>query len=171
MIPEYELVRPCEEYLGDAYAYRDEFILAGSEFHGDGGVYHFDDLHDWIAYNRRLENHEVAESAWTEYAQYLYVRREDAHIIGMINWRDTDNAGLLENAGQIGYSVRPSERNKGHAKQMLKLVAAMLFGRGWDTILLTCDRTNEASKRTILACGGAYQRESGNMEVYAIERN
>jgi predicted acetyltransferase len=56
--------------------------------------------------------------------------------------------------GHIGYEVRPSARRQGHAMAMLG--AALPWARriGLDSVLLTCDDDNLASRRTIERNGG-----------------
>jgi predicted acetyltransferase len=56
--------------------------------------------------------------------------------------------------GHIGYEVRPSARRQGHATAML--AASLPWARriGLESVLLTCDDDNEASRRTIERNGG-----------------
>ncbi|MEV6845451.1 GNAT family N-acetyltransferase [Actinoplanes sp. NPDC051411] len=56
--------------------------------------------------------------------------------------------------GHIGYEVRPSARRQGHATAML--AAALPWARriGLESVLLTCDDDNAASRRTIEHNGG-----------------
>ena len=60
--------------------------------------------------------------------------------------------------GNVGYSVRPSERRKGYAKRMLTECLRVLRAFGLERALVTCLTENEASRKTILACGGVYER-------------
>ncbi len=166
------LVKPAAEYAEEIRAYRQEFMDTGGEFHGDCALQHFDDPLSWLSYNRALENHEIAASSWTAYDQYLCVRADDERVVGMINFRRTDDAALGEYAGEIGFSVRPSERRKGYAKAMLKECLSKCAARGIESAVLTCNRANQASRRTILACGGAFERNAHGdegMERYLLK--
>lgn len=168
----FQLTKPSEHYIDSIASYRDELIRCGSEFHGDAALSHFDDLNEWIHYTRALENHNIPESDWTEFDQYLYIRAEDACVIGMINYRTSNNNQLLDYAGEIGFSIRPSERNKGYAKAMLSECIAKCYQRGIDCVRVTCNRSNEASRRAIKACGGVYAGNSiqdESVESYVIE--
>ena len=57
----------------------------------------------------------------------------------------------------MGYSVAPSERRKGYATQMLKLALSKLKASGIERALITCDKENEGSRKTILNNGGIYE--------------
>jgi predicted acetyltransferase len=56
--------------------------------------------------------------------------------------------------GHIGYEVRPSARRQGHATAMLAAALPWATRLGLESVLLTCDDENEASRRTIERNGG-----------------
>lgn len=59
--------------------------------------------------------------------------------------------------GHIGYSIRPSERKKGYARQMLRDCLKICKKANLQQVLITCREDNEASRRVILANGGEYE--------------
>ena len=89
--------------------------------------------------------------------QFMFVRKSDNRLLGMIDVRHYFNEYLEKYAGHIGYSVRPSERRKGYAKQMLKAVLLFCKKIGLGRILVCCIDGNVASEKTILANGGVYE--------------
>lgn len=61
--------------------------------------------------------------------------------------------------GHMGYSIRPCERNKGYAKEMLRLNLQNCRDRNMDRVMITCSRDNIASEKTIIANGGIFEKE------------
>lgn len=99
---------------------------------------------------------------------YMSVRMSDGKIIGFCCLRhkleyDDDDPDFASN---VGYSIRPSERRKGYAKEQLRLVLQEAKRLGMDHVRIICRDINIGSNRTILANGGKfvdaiYGEESG----------
>ena len=70
-----------------------------------------------------------------------------------------DTVDVLTWAGHIGYSVRPSRRRQGYAVEMLRLGLEECRKLGIDRVLLTCDKTNIGSAKTIQHNGGVLENE------------
>lgn len=153
------LIRPTEEYIDEVRVYRQECLDIDGYSHGDSGLSKFEDPHPWIAQCRLMERKEtVPNPDWVEADQFMLVREGETRILGMINFRHELNDYLAEYGGHIGYGVRPSERRKGYAKAMLSLCLEKCREYGLDKVLITCNANNEASRRTILSCGGEFDR-------------
>ncbi|MBR5969669.1 MAG: GNAT family N-acetyltransferase, partial [Lachnospiraceae bacterium] len=60
--------------------------------------------------------------------------------------------------GHIGYSVCHSERRKGYATEMLRMILPVCRNLGLERILVTCLEGNEGSRKTILHNGGVYEK-------------
>ncbi|MGZ4466568.1 MAG: GNAT family N-acetyltransferase [Nocardioides sp.] len=89
-------------------------------------------------------------------------------VVGFLALRHSLNDWLLEEGGHIGYSVRPSRRQEGHASRALELALEEARGRGMERVLLTCDEDNRASRQTILANGGVYEDSRKGRRRYWI---
>lgn len=74
-------------------------------------------------------------------------------VVGTICMRHYLTKDLEEFGGHIGYSIKPSQRRKGYAKEALRIVLN-LYKNKYDEILITCEKENIASNKTILANGG-----------------
>ena len=69
--------------------------------------------------------------------------------------------------GHIGYGIRPSERCKGYAAILLALALVKCRELGIKKALVSCDKHNIGSAKTILKNGGVYYKdfteENGNI--------
>lgn len=93
----------------------------------------------------------------------LYFLVNDAgRILGASHLRHELNEDLAEYGGHIGYGIRPSERRKGYAELMLKMMLDMLKEIGYKRILITCDDDNIGSARTIEKNGGILENKVPN---------
>lgn len=152
-----KLILPCEAYAGQIAAYRQEFLDAGSSMDGTGFLRRMADPLEWIACCRSLADPDTVPDGLVQATQFMAVREEDGRVVGMIDVRHRLNEFLAQWGGHIGYSVRPGERGKGYAAQMLRLALIYAFDElKLPRVLVTCAEGNERSRRTILRCGGAY---------------
>jgi predicted acetyltransferase len=67
-------------------------------------------------------------------------------------------------AGHIEYSVRKSERKQGYATEMLALALKECKILGIREVLITCDKDNIASAKTIINNGGKLENEIFNVD-------
>ena len=94
---------------------------------------------------------------------------ESGHALGFLNLRLRLNEGLLNYAGNIGYSIRPSERGKGYAKEALRQGLQVAKEKNIHRALVTCSAENPASRAVILANGGELEDVRNGTERYWIE--
>lgn len=80
-------------------------------------------------------------------------------VIGVSNLRHYLNDKLLINGGHIGYGIRPSFRRQGHATKILELSLKEAKKIGIEKVLLSCDKDNLGSIKTILNNGGVLWKE------------
>lgn len=102
--------------------------------------------------------------------QYLFVRKTDDRIIGMINIRI--NADLKNYPyGHIGYSIRPLERNKGYGKIQLMYALKELHEQGIKECLIAVKDDNIISKRIVSHFNAILKEKKevdGKLECYYI---
>ena len=94
---------------------------------------------------------------------------ESGRALGFLNLRLRLNEGLLNYAGNIGYSIRPSERGKGYAKETLRQGLKLAKEKNIKKALVTCSVNNPASRAVILVNGGILEDVRNGVERYWIE--
>lgn len=85
--------------------------------------------------------------------------------IGSVSIRHRLNDHLMQIGGHIGYDVRPGKRGKGYGNKILELALSIAKEMGIERVLMTCDVTNEPSKRVIERNGGVFENEVPNPET------
>ena len=118
-----KLVFPKPEYKDKAIDYINEFIEYGSEINGSGSLDRYlleATYEEWL--EKVISYMDIANIPKGKVPDltYFYVREEDDRIVGMVNIRLALNDFLRNEAGHIGYSVRPTERRKHYATEMLR---------------------------------------------------
>ena len=99
-----------------------------------------------------------------------FVLFDDAgRALGFLNLRLRLNEELLNCAGYIGYSIRPSERGKSYAKETLRQGLQVAKEKNIKKALVTCSVNNSASRAVILANGGILEDIRNGVERYWIE--
>lgn len=124
---------------------------------GCGSLKRMENPADWLAQVEKMARKETVPANGVPSTQFIYVREKDGRIVGMIQVRHCFNDFLRMYGGHIGYSVRPSERRKGYATQMLQDCLPFCREIGLERVLITCIDANIGSKKTIMANGGVYE--------------
>ena len=151
------LIRPSAEYADQIKEYRKEFLDAGSSMDGTGQLRNIEDPYEWIRVCELFNSEETVPEDKVPSTLFMCIRKEDNRLVGMLDMRHRLNEYLETFGGNIGYSIRPSERRKGYAKKMLSLVLPFCRELGLDKVMISCRVENEGSRRTILANGGVYE--------------
>ncbi len=165
------LKRPTIEYESEATAFKQEFIDNGeSTINGSELLDQMDSYDEWLKSVTDNTSYDTVNPSWVVTDTYFAFDEND-RIVGIIDLRHELN-GFLKDFGNSGYSVRPTERRKGYATEMLKLVIERASEIGMDKIQLSVERSNEASVKTITKNGGKYERSftfgSEEADVYMI---
>ena len=169
------LIKPDASMIDQIAGYRAAFLASGESMDGTGPLRRMEDPLEWLAFNRLAEQPETKPDNWVPSEQFAFLRESDRKIVGMTQFRHEFNDFLRDFGGNIGYSVHPQERRKGYAKRMLMECLKVCKAFGLERVLITCLAENEASRRTILSCGGVYdktvycERDNVHLERYWIE--
>jgi predicted acetyltransferase len=145
----------------EAMEYIIEFFTNGSVINGTGGLdSYFNQYEDWLKNLEEFSSKDTVPAGKVTSSTYFAVRKEDNKIVGMVNIRHYLNDFLIESgSGHIGYSVRPEERKKGYANQILKLTLDICKDLGIEEVYLGCNAYNIGSYKTIEKNGGILVRK------------
>lgn len=117
----------------------------------------FDEYKEWL--KGKVQNTEQTGivDGWKvpETTFWLY---EDGRPVGCGSVRHFLTDKLLEQGGNIGYSIRPSDRNRGLGKVLLSLLINESRKMGIDRLLLTIQNGNLPSLHVALANGGKIEK-------------
>ena len=165
------LIRPTLELKEKAMEFRQEFfdnnemIINGSELFDKTESYE-----EWIKSVTDNIDAETVNPDWVVTDTFFAIDEANT-VVGIIDLRHTLN-DFLKDLGNCGYSVRPSERRKGYATEMLCQLLNVARSVGLDDIHLSVERDNEPSIKTIIRTGGVYERsfefEGEQADIYRI---
>lgn len=171
-------VEPSMTYAKEISAYREEMLAAQSSFDGCLSMKRMPDPKEYVDYCTEFANPaRVLKENGARGTVLLCIRKADNKMVGCMQVHHVLNEQMRNITGHVGYSVRPSERRKGYATQMLAKAKDYLSSFGFSEINASCLPENEASRRTILANGGEYietvylEADNVYLERYLIKLN
>lgn len=145
------LVKPDLSYADEIIKYKEESLKESPIINGSAGLDRFSSIEVWLEELKKRSCEDTVPKGLVPSSTYLGVREKDNYIVGMIDIRHYLNEYLTQVGGHIGYGVRKTERNKGYAKQMLKLALEKCKELKIKRVLITCDEDNIASEKVILS--------------------
>ena len=151
------LVKPNLSYADEIIKYKEESLKENPLINGSAGLNNFSSIEDWLEELKKRSSEDTVPKGLVPSSTYLGIREKDNSIVGMIDIRHYLNEYLTQVGGNIGYSVRKSERNKGYAKQMLKLALEKCKELKIKKVLITCDEDNIASEKVILSANAKFE--------------
>ena len=145
------LVKPDLSYADEIIKYKEESLAESPIINGSAGLDRLSSIEIWFEELKKRSCEDTVPKGLVPSSTYLAVREKDNYIVGMIDIRHYLNEYLTQVGGHIGYGVRKTERNKGYAKQMLKLALEKCKELKIKRVLITCDEDNIASEKVILS--------------------
>ena len=136
----------------------------------DGGFWDAENFvyEEWLKNNQDHEMGINLPEGWVPDIQ-LVAFSIDGQAVGFLNIRLRLNDYLLEEGGHIGYSIRPSERGKGYAKEALRQGLQVAKEKNIKKALVTCSVENPASRAVIVSNGGVFEDVRNGVERYWID--
>lgn len=173
------LIKPTIEYKKQAQEMIEEAKKYDSDnpniFAGYSSLQKCNSYEEWLEKIDEDLDFENIKPGRVPAATYFSVRKSDNKIIGIINIRYKLNEYLENFGGNIGYSIRPTERRKGYGHKQLVLGLEKCLEIPIEKVLITCIENNIASEKVIKSCGGIYEdtryseKEKYNLKRYWID--
>lgn len=116
---------------------------------------------DYCDFDYYLDNLEIKEpkDGKVPDSVFFLLDIERNILLGAVNIRHYLNDYLFRFGGHIGDGIRPSERGKGYATEMIRLSLIECKKLGIDKVLMVCHKSNIASAKTIIKNGGILETE------------
>ncbi len=154
-MPAAKLIRPSTEY-------KESFLSALDEYHKEGRFSFYNNNEIYSNFEEFIENLRNEKGhryrpyeSWVEpVPETILWLVKDMEYIGSIYIRHRINWHLEKWGGHIYFAIRPSMRNKGFGKKILKKSIPYANYIGIDKALITVDPDNKAAQRIIEFCGG-----------------
>lgn len=158
MVP-IKLIKPGKCHESMVADFLKEHLHNGeTDIHG-GALIERSDYNTWLKQLSDNSDKSTVDKGWVVSSTFFAVSENDNMLIGIIDIRHELNDFLAAYGGHIGFGVRPSERNKGYATQMLGMALEFCRNIGLNHVMLSCYKDNPASRKTILKCNGILKRE------------
>lgn len=154
------LVLPGLEHEQQAREFINEFHEHNSKIHGTCKLEAY--LGNYIEWVTMVDDYSKGinlPKGFVPGSTYFAFREEDNKLVGMTNIRHILTEDLLKSGGHIGYGVRPTERRKGYATEILYLALEKCKELGIDKALVTCDKNNIGSAKAIQNNFGIMENE------------
>ena len=166
------LVRPNIQLKEQALDYREEHFKNGEKvINGSELLDQIENYEEWLSSVTLNTAPKTVNENWVVTDTFFALRKSDNMIIGVIDLRHTLN-DYLKDFGNCGYSVRPSERKKGYATEMLHQLIKVAKKIGMKELQISVEKTNIGSIKVIEKNGGVYERsftyENELADIYKI---
>ena len=148
------LMKPSKELEKPIWEYRQEYFDFGeTHINGSCGMAYFDSFDDWLDVALSIEKERLSREN-VHASAFFSVRKSDNKIIGSVQLRHFLTPELEMHGGHIGFGIRPSERRKGYGKCQLMLTLDVARKMEIPKVMISCDKVNISSSKTIISCGG-----------------
>ena len=155
-----KLIKLSREYYSQLSEMIDEWKLDHELNQGNRSPWSIfkNDYHDFDHYLDNLEFSEPKDGKVPD-SVYFLLDNDRNILLGAVNIRHYLSDYLLQFGGHIGDGIRPSERRKGYATEMIRLALIECKKLGIDRVLMVCGKANVGSAKSIIKNGGVLENE------------
>lgn len=166
-----KLVKLSNTYRKQLFDMMDEWYAYQSDDKDDRtpGAIFAHDYHDFDNFVSSIEI-KVPTDKYVPGSTFFALDEDRNIFVGAVNIRHYLNEHLLNYGGHIGDGIRPSERRKGYGTEMIRLALLEAKKLGIDKVLMTCDKNNIASRKTITNNGGVLENEVKQSDGEILQR-
>ena len=151
------LISPAAGMKNAVLDYKEEHLRYGeTEISGSAHLDQMESFEEWLKFINRNRNKETVDPDWVV-SELFFAVDENEHIVGVTDLRYYLNDFLMD-YGNCGYSVRPTERGKGYAAEMLRQIKVKAKEAGMEALHMATFQDNYPSVHTILKNGGVWER-------------
>lgn len=151
-----KLVKLSHEYKQQLFDMMEEWLSEEQDF--SPYMIIRNDYHDFDYYLKNLEQKDE-NGGYVPDSTFFCLDVDRNIFVGAINIRHYLNEALLHSGGHIGDGIRPSERRKGYATEMIRLGLEECKKIGITKVLMVCDKDNIGSVKSIINNGGVLENE------------
>lgn len=138
-----------DDFAREHYAVKDK-IEAGDCSLILGKTYEeYDDFYEWFKAEQKLDREEDLKKNQVGCTTYLVLTKEDDELIALLDMRHSLDYNHGSVYGHTGIDIRPTKRNKGYYKEILKLSVELAKELKMKKLVIACDYTNIPSKKGI----------------------
>ena len=113
----------------------------------------YDEYQAWLAAQERNAAQTGLVDGW-KVPQTMYWLYADGEPVGVVKLRHSLTDALRDAGGHIGYAIRPTARGRGYGTAICRLALREAFALGIESVLITVQSDNEASKAVCRRNGG-----------------
>ena len=152
---ELELQLPTLQHKIAAENFKKEFLEEQEPVIYGSALFDQMEYEQWLMHNTNNRQESTVSAGWVTATTFFAVRKQDLKIVGVIDIRhNLENEFLAQYGGHIGYSVRPSERKKGYATEILRIGIEYAKSLNIEKLMVACFSDNIPSIKTIIKSGG-----------------
>jgi predicted acetyltransferase len=147
------LVKPSLELQAEYMDMLQDFASSDEIREHQDLQFSLEDFQAYVRNCRRWEKGIDLPDKWVPSSSFWLIRSDNV-ILGVSSLRHKLNKRLRLFGGNIGYKIRPCQRQKGYGTMILELTLAKAKSFGLKRVLVTCDDDNIASSKIIEKNGG-----------------
>lgn len=106
-------------------------------------------FYDWLKSVEKLDREENLKKGQVGCTTYLVLTKENDQLIALLDIRHSLEYPHGKVYGHIGIDIRPTKRNKGYYKEILKLAIETIKQYDITKAIIACEYSNIPSKRGI----------------------